>query len=237
MYKILFSLLLLCSCITSPKTTTVNSPESPNYEESVLIIYTDFALGSAGGTGTIIKVEEDRFYFITACHILNPHNLVVGKFFESKVIREGFSEFISAEVLAFDVGADIALLSAPNPILIEIDDLEINLGLGSIPPMTEVAAIGYPFHLGLTPSIGLMGSSIYIPFVAEDLVVKQYIFTAPVAPGYSGGPVVDRSNGNLLGMILGYKGSHMTHYPNIAVMISTETIVDWLYLKGFAHLL
>lgn len=100
-------------------------------------------------------------------------------------------------LLYADTDMDVAVIKVDlNPALVVntmvcADHSELALG-------TEIEAIGYPLEIGLTHTWGRVAAPVLRRGGADDLSIS-FIADLTVAPGNSGGPVVDM-HGNIVGL-------------------------------------
>ncbi|MFP6795691.1 MAG: DegQ family serine endoprotease [Pseudomonadales bacterium] len=135
------------------------------------------------GSGVIIDAGEG--YVLTNHHVINNAN-------EITVTLSDGRDFI-AELIGSDKGTDVALLQ------VDADNLnELTLGdSDSVEVGDFVVAIGNPFGLGQTVTLGIVSalgrSGLNIDY--EDFIQTD----ASINPGNSGGALID-FNGNLIGI-------------------------------------
>src|SRR5213593_3161273 len=127
--------------------------------------------------------------------VLTNAHVVAGT--QGTTVRNNAGRSLSARVVLFDPGRDVALLYVPRLAVAPLNEA----GAG---PGTQGAAIGYPGGGSETAQPAVVnyevqakGRDIY----GENLVVRSiWVTQAKVQPGNSGGPLVDL-NGNVLGVI------------------------------------
>jgi hypothetical protein len=146
---------------------------------------------SFGGQGTAFLIAPDRA--VTAWHVVDGATQVGLTFGET---------IVDASVIGFDLERDVALLSLAQP----IDDIEPLAISDRLPRVgEEVAAMGHPRGQPLALTVGRVtsmngsfdfGSSDF-PDVVENLIQTD----AVVAPGNSGGPLID-DGGDVVGVVV-----------------------------------
>ena len=127
--------------------------------------------------------------------VLTNAHVVAGT--QGTTVRNNAGRSLSARVVLFDPGRDVAILYVPRLALAPLNEA----GAG---PGTQGAAIGYPGGGNETAEpavvnyeVRAQGRDIY----GQNLVVRSiWVTQARVQPGNSGGPLVDLT-GNVLGVI------------------------------------
>jgi hypothetical protein len=132
------------------------------------------------GTGFVVS---PRGLIATNLHVVAGAAEAVVTLADGRVFRD-------PEVLGYDKAHDIAVLHVP------ADDLPaLTLtGLAGVHPGDRVVAIGHPLGLGNTVSDGLVSG---VRVVDESMTLLQ--ISAPIAPGSSGGPLLDE-RGSVIGI-------------------------------------
>ena len=149
-------------------------------------------------TGSAFCVAEG--YFVTCAHVIKSYNKNTESTLDFsqhrgmvKVTISNRGHKIPAEVVAFDGAKDIAILKAEIESEAFVFDSRITIG-------EEIFAIGSPHGFENNASFGNISSldrKIYYHENAPD-----YLFIdASIFSGNSGGPVVDRQNGSIVGMV------------------------------------
>lgn len=136
------------------------------------------------GSGVIVSTEG---------HILTNSHVIKGASDLQVKLPDGRK--VTAKVIGSDPDSDVAILQ------IKIDKLPPPIALGdsdALRPGDVVLAIGSPFGLGNTVSMGIVSAT-----HRNDLGItafENYIQTdAAINPGNSGGPLID-ANGNMVGI-------------------------------------
>jgi S1-C subfamily serine protease len=138
------------------------------------------------GSGAIIRNDG---YVVTNDHVIGDAQNVEVTLFDKTTLP--------AKVVGSDPSSDIAVLKI-NPQDKKIGFLEYNLN--SLNVGQKVLAIGNPFGLGGSLSVGIissLGRDIRTP--SEGLLKDVIQTDAAINPGNSGGPLLD-SNGKLIGI-------------------------------------
>lgn len=138
--------------------------------------------GRTRGSGFVIRDN----YVMTALHVVQN--------MPALTVRMGGTEDRSAEIVAQDQDADIALLRVDAPA--EWRSLELaadtSLRLGE-----WIIVIGNPFGRGMTVSAGVAGSEEHS--LSGAGIVNWIQTDASINPGNSGGPVLD-AHGHVVGL-------------------------------------
>jgi S1-C subfamily serine protease/uncharacterized protein YecT (DUF1311 family) len=138
---------------------------------------------ASSGTAFAINSEGN---FLTNYHVVKGCSAL-------ELVASGIH--VAASVIANDERNDLAVLRAPK---MAVPPVHFREGKG-IRPADEVVALGFPYA-------GLLASSPQVTAGAVSALAglfddSRYLqFTAPVQPGNSGGPLLDRS-GNLVGIV------------------------------------
>lgn len=132
------------------------------------------------GSGFVVKKEG---WIATNLHVLAPGDKLT-------VVTAGGLELPVIEVLAVDDDHDLALVrvDAKDLPVLEVADSDL------VRPGDPVVAIGHPLGFEDTVSDGLVSA---VREVSPELTVLQ--ISAPIAPGSSGGPLID-AHGGVIGV-------------------------------------
>jgi len=188
--------------------------------------------GSVGG-GTLLYSKDTRSYIISACHVLQK--ILTGADDETREPVEvtlyddqGVStDTVDADLVAWDDRKDLALLRLravrefPNPA-----QLASRETLRAIRVFTPIYAVGCPLGHDPLPTLGEIATL--------NKVVngeRFWMMNAPTIFGNSGGGVFHRETRELIGvsvMVCTYDGAVSTPVPHLGIMVSLETVYDWL---------
>jgi len=169
-----------------------------------------FGAGGSVGTGIITSADGE---IVTNAHVVEGAT-------EIRVRLAGETEPRSAELLAYDVGNDLAIID------IEGDGFRpaTFVAPDSVRIGDEVMAIGFALNLDGAPSVTLgIVSALNRTIVTESGALDGLVQTdAAISSGNSGGPLV-----NALGQVVGIntavaRGSATTAASNIGFAISAE---------------
>lgn len=140
------------------------------------------------GTGFVIKTPRKMPYTLIATnyHVIEDAEHVVVRFYKN-------DKEVEASVIDADPFNDLAFLAVPNE---PVEGLRL---CGRAPVVGEdVLAIGSPYGMETSVSSGIVSG---LHRALPDSVYKDMIQTdAPIAPGNSGGPLIARGDGCVLGM-------------------------------------
>lgn len=143
------------------------------------------------GTGFTFKSKNNKKYIITNSHVVeNSFNVKVTTFDKKEII---------SNIMFNDPVHDIAILDVT-------EDVESNATLKKCDVAVEsgmpVLAIGNPFGFDHSVTSGIVsGTGRAIDSNGDKVPLVNLIQTdAPINPGNSGGPLIDASNGCVLGM-------------------------------------
>lgn len=181
--------------------------------DSVVVIqcYTDTSLVSTG-TGFVYKIDSTKGYIMTSAHVISSGDNVSVTFSNEKSVV--------AEVLGYDVFADIAVLAVPVEQVLTIaeigssEDLEIG---------TTLFAIGTPMGIEYSGTVtkGILSGKDRIVNISitdsntNDWMIRVLQTDTAINPGNSGGPLF-----NIAGEVIGIN--------------SLKIVVDEVEGMGFA---
>jgi serine protease Do len=147
--------------------------------------------------------------------VTNLH--VLGRAREATVVLADGRELAHPEVMAADESHDLVLLRVPakgvRPLVLG-DASQVKAG-------DRVVAIGHPLGLSNTVSDGLVSA---VRQVSAHLTVLQ--LSAPIAPGSSGGPLIDRH-----GKVIGVSTLLVTAGQNLAFAVPIDAVKPLLGAK------
>ena len=191
------------------------------------------AKGSVGG-GTLLFSRDAHSYVITACHVLQKL-LAAHDDDETREPAEvtlyddqGVStDSVEGDLVAWDEGKDLALLRLRT--LRELPNaarLASRETLRSIRVFTPIYAVGCPLGHDPLPTLGEIAT-----LNKEVNGERFWMMNAPTIFGNSGGGVFHRETRELIGvsaMVCTYDGAVSVPVPHLGIMVSLETVYDWL---------
>ncbi|MFQ5706744.1 MAG: trypsin-like peptidase domain-containing protein [bacterium] len=150
------------------------------------------------GSGVVVGSSHNgRAIILTACHVVASNfeiaredpDIPVQVYRDFKVKIGESPTSVSAGVLyrRYNVANDLALIATRNPVSYK-GTIRYNRSSG-VKPGQKVAAFGYPESDELTQTVG----------VIKRLEDNFLVFDATIAPGSSGGPLVDK-HGRMIGL-------------------------------------
>jgi S1-C subfamily serine protease len=147
--------------------------------------------------------------------VTNLH--VIGTSREATVVLADGRELKQPEVLDADEGHDLVVLKVPAKGL-----KPLTMGDASrVRPGDRVVAIGHPLGLSNTVSDGLVSA---VRVISPRLTVLQ--LSAPIAPGSSGGPLIDQH-----GRVIGVSTLLVTQGQNLAFAVPIDAVKPLLTAK------
>jgi S1-C subfamily serine protease/Holliday junction resolvasome RuvABC ATP-dependent DNA helicase subunit len=172
----------------------------------------------SSGTGFFVNAEG---HVVTNAHVVDG--------FEAPKVVSGLDEPAEAHIVARDTENDLALLKvgfAPE----HVARLRSGVRVGE-----DVAAFGFPLFGRLSSSGNFtLGNVSALTGMRNDS--RQIQITAPIQPGNSGGPVVDRA-GNLIGVAVAGLGAHEKGAAqNVGFAINMNTLMAFLNAHGVPYL-
>jgi len=189
--------------------------------------------GSVGG-GTLLFSRETHSYVITAHHVIQ------------KILRGGAddetrapvevtlyddhgtaTDTVDGDLVAWDERKDLALLRlrAVHEFR-NVARLSSRDFLRSIRVFTPIVAVGCPLGHDPLPTLGEIAT-----LNKEVNGEKFWMMNAPTIFGNSGGGVFHRETRELVGvsvMVCTYDGAVSTPVPHLGIMVSLDTVYDWL---------
>lgn len=194
--------------------------------------------GSVGG-GTLLFSRESHSYVITACHVIQKL-LVAGEDAETRAAAEvslydvegACTDTVDGDLVAWDERKDLALLrlrtfhELPNVARLASRDM-----LHQVRVFTPIYAVGCPLGHDPLPTLGEIAT-----LNKEVNGERFWMMNAPTIFGNSGGGVFHRESHELIGvsvMVCTYDGAVSTPVPHLGIMVSLETVYDWLDALGY----
>jgi S1-C subfamily serine protease len=188
--------------------------------------------GSVGG-GTLLFSRETHSYVVTAHHVV--HKIIVGHDAETRPAAEvtlytdagAVADTVEGDLVAWDERKDLALLR-----LRAVHEygtvarLASRDTLRSIRVFTPIYAVGCPLGHDPLPTPGEVAT------LNKELNGERFwMMNAPTIFGNSGGGVFHRDTRELIGvsvMVCTYDGAVSTPVPHLGIMVSLDTVYDWL---------
>ena len=158
--------------------------------------------GRRAGSAVVVAVEPDtgRTLILTTAHLLKP--MVAQSVYAARPLR---GDRVPAEVLALDLDADLALLSASGLSLSPIE-LQPSSTLGD-----GVWVVAFPWGRARTVVNGAVSQIVWragrhdrVPTAGPVRLID-----ASVSYGMSGGGVFDQATGGLAGIVRGYRTAEL----------------------------
>jgi S1-C subfamily serine protease len=189
--------------------------------------------GSVGG-GTLLFSRETHSYVVTACHVIQKI-LSGGADDETRAPAEvtlyddlgAVTDIVEGDLVAWDERKDLALLRLRTVHeLRNVARLASRETLRSIRVFTPIYAVGCPLGHDPLPTLGEVAT-----LNKEVNGERFWMMNAPTIFGNSGGGVFHRESRELLGvsvMVCTYDGAVSTPVPHLGIMVSLETVFDWL---------
>ncbi|MFN3486145.1 MAG: trypsin-like peptidase domain-containing protein [Planctomycetota bacterium] len=191
------------------------------------------ASGGVGG-GTLLFSRPGQTYAITAYHVVQKairrdeageRRLPV----DVRVYDERGrpADLVPADIVASDERRDLALLRLRTdrtfPYVARLASRE---SLRAVKVFTPVYAVGCPLGHDPLPTLGEVAT------LAKEVNGENFwMMNAPTIFGNSGGGIFHRETRELLGvsvMVCTYDGVVSTPVPHLGILVSLETVYDWL---------
>ncbi len=194
--------------------------------------------GGVGG-GTLLYSRGGRSYVISAYHVVqkasarkeapDPACAIEVKLYDDRGVPVETAE---GTLAAFDEKKDLALLrlrsekARPNVARLASRDT-----LRGIKVFTPVYAVGCPLGHDPLPTLGEVAT------LKKEVGGEHFwMMNAPTIFGNSGGGIFHRETRELIGvsaMICTYDGVVSTPVPHLGILVSLETVYDWLDSLGY----
>jgi len=176
---------------------------------------------TSSGTGFIYKKEDNRFYVLTALHVLNDNNFVV--------LASGSK--LNSTIKGYDAMLDLAVLEVESNLEVK----PVNLGNSSIVKQGEfIVSIGTPSNIEYAGSaeLGIISKSNItlqnsIKFNNQNLdYYGNYIqISSNLTNGYSGAPIINM-NSEVIGMCLMEDEKNVFVSPINEIRIVADKIIN-----------
>jgi len=183
-------------------------------------------VGKSGGTGTIIKVDENYLYILTAKHIVDCKGKVGVQVTDDK--KHKFIKIlnISRDNVYSDKYVDMAIIKAPRPegSFTALDVAEDRPRIG-----TQIYTMGHPIGLYYTVNDGIVSN--YTAKVFGNNKRKYMMISAPAFSGNSGGACIN-SYTEIVGVVVGisyikqegFFTDNKFYLPHLAFAVNADDI-------------
>jgi len=189
--------------------------------------------GSVGG-GTLLYSRDTHSYVVTACHVIQKI-LAAGGDDETRAPAEvtiyddlgACTDSVEGDLVAWDDRKDLALLRLRTVHEFRnVARLASRETLRSVRVFTPIYAVGCPLGHDPLPTLGEVAT------LNKEVNGEHFwMMNAPTIFGNSGGGVFHRETRELIGvsvMVCTYDGAVSTPVPHLGIMVSLETVYDWL---------
>jgi S1-C subfamily serine protease len=153
------------------------------------------------GSGSVIKKSFMGTYILTAAHVCDPYSFGLGKKIDHIGHLNYYSEITAKSFYGISGNFEIKKIDTENDICVihskKIWPLTPALKMAKTPPLRgdRIYILGAPRGV-FWPGVALFFEGYYMGVDPENWAV----YTAPVVPGTSGGPVLNE-NGKMVGII------------------------------------
>lgn len=154
-------------------------------------------VGKAGGTGTIIKIDENSLYILTAKHVVACKGKVGVQVTDNKIYKLVKILDISRDDVYVDKYVDMAIIKAPKPegSFTTLDIAEERPTIG-----TQIYTMGHPIGLYYTVNEGIVSN--YTKRIFGKNKRTYMMISAPAFSGNSGGACINSYN-EIVGIVVG----------------------------------
>lgn len=225
MLKYLLGCLIL---VPAACTTYLNSYQDYSYARaavSMVILEEEYV---AHGYGSAVAISSQRIYgsykyvnyYLTAAHVVEK---AVNNPTVFHISVRGVGNVDKATLLIINPKFDAALIRTES----DLPATNLRLSRGRIFPDQPIVSIGYPMGFAQSITEGIVNS-----YVANH-IDGCWMCSAPTGPGGSGGAVIDRSTGSLIGIttnILQEQGDngYLVTLTHVNIFLSVNSIYDWI---------
>lgn len=194
--------------------------------------------GGVGG-GTVLYSRGGRTYVLTAFHVVSrspakkqdapdPFDAIEVRLYDD---RGAAVDVIESDLVSFDEKKDLALLKLRSEkTFANVAHMASRETLRAIKVFTPVYAVGCPLGHDPLPTLGEV-ATLHKEVGGE----RFWMMNAPTIFGNSGGGIFHRDTRELIGisaMICTYDGVVSTPVPHLGILVSLETVYDWLDSLG-----
>jgi len=161
----------------------------------------EIKVGTAGGSGVIIREDKEYLYVLTAKHVVIDSGQV-----DMKVTPEEGKGVIIRNIprknVIMDEIVDLALIKVQKPKTMKNKRLFQCINISRQRPMvgSQVYTIGHPMGVYYSVNEGIV--STYTQKAYLGMNTELMMISAPAAPGNSGGPAINKF-GELIGIVVG----------------------------------
>jgi S1-C subfamily serine protease len=212
---------------------TAGAPDPALLQHDILTPSVQVSVKGNVGGGTLLFSRGSHSYVVTACHVVQK--IIAGHDEETREPVEvtiyddkgAPADTLEADLVVWDDRKDLALLRLrsvhefPNPA-----KLASRESLRGIHVFTPIYAVGCPLGHDPLPTLGEIAT-----LNKEVNGERFWMMNAPTIFGNSGGGVFHRQTRELIGvsvMVCTYDGAVSTPVPHLGIMVSLETVYDWL---------
>ena len=163
----------------------------------VMVSTVEIKVGHFGGAGTIIKIDDEYLYILTAKHVMDCEGdieLQLIDFIKDKKIR---IKDISRDNVYLHKEVDMALLKVSKP---EGNFSYLNIATQKPLIGTKIYTMGHPMSIGYTVQTGIVSN--YTKRIFGDNKKEYMMVSAPAFHGNSGGSCFNCKN-ELVGIVVG----------------------------------
>ncbi|MEK7865471.1 MAG: trypsin-like peptidase domain-containing protein [Planctomycetota bacterium] len=199
--------------------------------------------GVGGGTVIYSRLDADgvaHTYVITAHHVVNKivkkkDGVETREAAEVDLYDRGSARTLKADLVTYDETRDVALLKVrDSEVYPYVATLIPRAGVKGLDVFDPVFAVGCPLGHSPTPSMGEISSK------KKDVKGQNFwMMNAPTIFGNSGGGIFLAESLEMVGvssMICVYDNFMATPVPHLGVMVSMDTVYDWLDAQCFQFL-
>lgn len=187
--------------ITIPYSQIVTEERAYEFYESTKVIqgeedqekpYIVAKSTSSPKQGTCFLINKQG-YLLTNYHVVNG-----AKTIQIKGIGNDFSTLYGADIVAFDIDLDLAILKLKNP-NITFPAIPYQISTETIPQGAKTFTLGYPLTNSMGEEIKITEGIINAKSGYKG-TISQYQFSASVQPGNSGSPLFNEK-GDVIGIV------------------------------------
>ena len=174
------------------------------------------------GSCVPIKCQKDKkewkVVWLSSFHILqykNKDGKIVAYKDNLSILSEKNIKYTDVKLIATLPKMDLIMVSGKVKEPVKVFEIDFT----KPGPLADVYAAGYPFGKTLWVTEGV---------VTGSLSKGNYKISSPVISGKSGGAIVDKVNGKLIGVIKGVIQNNNKLYPDFSIMVPLYTFKLWI---------
>lgn len=185
--------------------------------------------GKAGGAGTIIEIDDDYLYVLTAKHVVNRKGEVQVQVTDANSKKFIRVRNIDRKNVYMSDKVDMAIVTVPKP---KGEYIKLRIAKKNPTIGTKIYTIGHPLGLHYTVNTGIVSN--YRNWKCEGELARYMMTSAPAYSGNSGGGCLNALN-EVVGIVVGIaydlqgksKKSPRTYLTHLVIVVQLNDIVEF----------